>query len=423
MPNDRPTLCIETPPDGEYPNESLTVSTGPSSPRSPNRRCRWGRPPGTTVIGGRGWPFADRPRSSIDTSDRKVLVNNQQDPYPGSSVGWANPLGPRPGSGRAGGSAGSPTRRRRSFRIAGIRVGASWSALLLGAIFALSFHSYASMSAAVIAGGDTSMVLIVATIVCAALMVASLLAHELAHAVVARRQGVEVSDIRLWAFGGVARILDRPASPRSQALIAGAGPAVSLALVAIFGAVAVGISGDAVGTTAVLAVACWWLAFGNLGLALFNLLPGLPLDGGHLVAAAVWSRTGDERRGRSVAARTGKFIGTLIFVVAVVAAIASSSSYLWTALIGLFIRRAAKAELRQLRAEGMATWMQKMADQFVRGAAGGVGSRVGSPGWGGFGVPGGFGGVPGAQWPSDASPRSNGRVHVDPIDVRVIDDA
>ena len=119
----------------------------------------------------------------------------------------------------------------------------------------------------------------------------------------------------------------------------------------------------------------------------------------------------------------GKFIGRLIFVVAVVAAIASSSSYLWTALIGLFIRRAAKAELRQLRAEGMATWMQKMADQFVRGAAGGVGSRVGSPGWGGFGVPGGFGGVPGAQWPSDASPQSNGRVHVDPIDVRVIDDA
>ena len=293
MPNDRPTLCIETPPDGEYPNESLTVSTGPSSPRSPNRRCRWGRPPGTTVIGGRGWPFADRPRSSIDTSDRKVLVNNQQDPYPGSSVGWANPLGPRPGSGRAGGSTGSPTRLRRSFRIAGIRVGASWSALLLGAIFALSFHSYASMSAAVIAGGDTSMVLIVATIVCAALMVASLLAHELAHAVVARRQGVEVSDIRLWAFGGVARILDRPASPRSQALIAGAGPAVSLALVAIFGAVAVGISGDAVGTTAVLAVACWWLAFGNLGLALG------PCGSTPMATAMSWISLLANRRSRS----------------------------------------------------------------------------------------------------------------------------
>ncbi len=171
---------------------------------------------------------------------------------------------------------------------------------------------------------------------------ASIAAHELAHALVARRHNVGTQSIQLWALGGVAR-LDREAStPRAEGWIAAAGPLTSLA-----------IGGSAIGTMFALAAAgldglsldiLGWLGVINVLLGVFNLLPGAPLDGGRILKAYRWGRHGDRFRAAREAGNAGKAVGFSLAGIGMVA-LAYGQAGLMLVLTGLFIALNAKAEM------------------------------------------------------------------------------
>lgn len=177
-------------------------------------------------------------------------------------------------------------------RIAGFVVNVHWSVLVILWLFTWSL---ATMLPGTV-GGYPAVVYWLLGAGGAVMLLASLLAHELAHAVVARRAGVSVESVTLWLFGGVTALGGEAKTPKAAFRIAFAGPATSLALSATFGALAITLAG--VRTPAIVISVAWWLATVNLLLGLFNLLPGAPLDGGRLVRAYLWRRHGDEEETR-----------------------------------------------------------------------------------------------------------------------------
>lgn len=169
-----------------------------------------------------------------------------------------------------------------------------------------------------------------AAAVMALLLFASVLLHELGHSLMARSQGIKVNSITLFLFGGVASIEQESKTPGQAFQVAIAGPAVSLILFALLGAVLVAMPGE----STPLKVMAGNLAFINLFLALFNLLPGLPLDGGQILKAAVWKLTGSRFKGIHWAAKTGKTLGWLAILLGV---LTFTTGGLWIALIGWFM--------------------------------------------------------------------------------------
>ena len=168
----------------------------------------------------------------------------------------------------------------RFGRIAGIPVGANWSALLIAGLIAWSL---AGRLLPAQVPGLAPAAYWLAGAAGAGLFLGSLLAHELGHALVAQRAGLKVRGITLWLLGGVAQLEDEPASPRDELRVAIVGPAVSLALAVGSGLAALGLS--VLGGPAVAVAIAAWLAVGNAALALFNLLPAAPLDGGRVLRA------------------------------------------------------------------------------------------------------------------------------------------
>jgi Zn-dependent protease len=171
----------------------------------------------------------------------------------------------------------------------------------------------------------------------------SLLAPELAHSIVARRHGLRVQRITLWLLGGTSELVDEPRDASTDLRVALAGPATSAGL-------GVGILAVAllVGSTAgkPVAVALVWLAVTNVILAVFNLLPGAPLDGGRVLRALVWRRTGDRLRAATAADRSGRALGLALMLLGIAEIVLLRSfSGLWLMLLGWFLRTAADAEL------------------------------------------------------------------------------
>ncbi len=143
----------------------------------------------------------------------------------------------------------------------------------------------------------------------ALLLFGSVLLHELGHSLVAQRQGIKVNSITLFLFGGMAAIDDEPKTPGKMFQVAVAGPLMSLALFALFGGIAlVAPLPNAIGGE-VAALLLTRVASVNLSLALFNLIPGLPLDGGQMLKALIWKRSGNYLKGSQVAAKSGKVLG------------------------------------------------------------------------------------------------------------------
>jgi Zn-dependent protease len=176
-------------------------------------------------------------------------------------------------------------------------------------------------------------------------VLASIFAHEAAHAVVARRYGVPVASITLWLLGGVAHLEDEAPSPRAEAWIAGAGPLVSVIVAVLFGGA--GLLLDAIDVAPLAAATFLWLGLINGILAVFNLLPGAPLDGGRVLRAWLWKRSGDKAKAAQRATGVGRVVG--VVVVGLGAAellILGSLGGLWTALIGWFLFGAATQEAR-----------------------------------------------------------------------------
>lgn len=167
----------------------------------------------------------------------------------------------------------------------------------------------------------------------ALLLFASVLLHELGHSLVARAQGIKVSSITLFLFGGIASIDQESKTPGKAFQVAVAGPAVSIGLFLLLSLVALVIPG----ATSPAGVLTRNLAFINLVLALFNLIPGLPLDGGQILKAAVWKATGSRFQGIHWAARMGKLLGWFAIIVgAAVFLIQGDYSGLWIAFLGYF---------------------------------------------------------------------------------------
>lgn len=167
----------------------------------------------------------------------------------------------------------------------------------------------------------------------ALLLFASVLAHELGHSFVAIRQGIEVKSITLFLFGGLASLEKESQTPAQAFWIAIAGPAVSLMLFALFTAIGVGTS-----LSGPLAAMVGILAYINLMLALFNLIPGLPLDGGNILKSLVWKITGNPYKGVVFASRVGQFVGWIAIAVGLLSILGISNiGSFWTLLIGLFL--------------------------------------------------------------------------------------
>jgi Zn-dependent protease len=178
---------------------------------------------------------------------------------------------------------------------------------------------------------------------------ACVLVHELAHSRVALQNGIPIRGITLFVFGGVAQISREAASPGVEFRIAIAGPLTSLGLAGLFAGI-----GTSAGSVAVASVPALWLARINLAVALFNLLPGFPLDGGRVLRAAVWAWTGSFERSDRAASRAGEALALALIGFGVLRALGGDVvGGLWMALIGWFMQNAvvsgrAEATLRGL---------------------------------------------------------------------------
>jgi Zn-dependent protease len=224
-------------------------------------------------------------------------------------------------------------------RVAGIRIGAHWSVLvmvvligwLLGAqLPAITPHEPVAAYWAVAIPGAVA-------------FIAALLAHELAHSLIARRYGVPVTSITLWALGGISQLGSEPPTARADLRIAAAGPATSVAAGLIFGGLAAAV--HAGGGPGIAVAALGWLAAMNIFLAAFNLLPGAPLDGGRILRAVLWRRHGDRVRAGQSAAAAGRVIGALLMAAGIGEVLVwADAGGLWLALIGVFVMSAATAE-------------------------------------------------------------------------------
>jgi Zn-dependent protease len=180
----------------------------------------------------------------------------------------------------------------------------------------------------------------------ALLLFASILLHELGHAVVARRHGVEIEEIDLWLLGGVARMKGYPKAASDELRFALAGPAVTLAIAVGFGALAAVLPASAPGALRALVA---YQVYVNAAILVFNLLPAFPLDGGRVARALIWGRSGDLDRSTAIAARIGRGFGYGMIGVGIFATFAGAVGGLWLALVGLFVIAAAKAEEAGLR--------------------------------------------------------------------------
>lgn len=231
--------------------------------------------------------------------------------------------------------------RATTISIGGFRVGFDWSVLIVLGLVAWSLASQVLPSGF---PGHSMRAYWIAALAAAGLFLGSLVLHELSHAFAARRvAGVEVEDITFWLFGGVARIRGELPTPRLQLLVAGIGPLTSLALGVVFWGVALLLA--QLGAGSLVAGTVLWLGVMNGTLALFNLIPGSPLDGGRVLHAILWRLRGDRTRAALTAARVGQGVGALLVGLGVLGFVfAGNAGGLWTALVGWFVLGAARGE-------------------------------------------------------------------------------
>jgi len=176
----------------------------------------------------------------------------------------------------------------------------------------------------------------------AVLFAVSILLHELGHSVIALRHRVPVRSITLFIFGGVAVIERDPETPRAEFEIAIAGPIVSALLALVF----VVVQRGAPEGSAFASMAGWLMAI-NLGVALFNLLPGFPLDGGRVLRAFLWARSGSATAATRTAARVGQWIAYGFIALGALRVMGGDLGGLWLAFIGWFLVSASGSSIQQ----------------------------------------------------------------------------
>ncbi|MFQ5623289.1 MAG: site-2 protease family protein [Paracoccaceae bacterium] len=231
------------------------------------------------------------------------------------------------------------------FRILGfeIRVDPSW--LLIAALIVWSLSS--QYFPASLPGRDSGVYFGLGVLAMFGLF-GSLLLHELSHSLVARRFGLKVGGITLFIFGGVAELTEEPHDARSEFQIAIAGPLASFALAFLFNLLAAAFAGEA-GSPAALAFFSY-LGFINLVLAIFNLVPAFPMDGGRVLRAALWWRSGDLQAATRTSSRLGTLFGVFLMVYGLMRVFSGGGiGALWMILIGFFVFNASTSSYQSLR--------------------------------------------------------------------------
>jgi Zn-dependent protease/CBS domain-containing protein len=220
-------------------------------------------------------------------------------------------------------------------------VDSSWVVVAL--LITYSMYLRASILYPELSGGGAVVLGIGATV----LFFGSVLVHELAHALVAQARGIRVQDITLFLFGGATRAKVESRGPGAEFVIALVGPATSGLLAGLFGIVA-GLGRELL--SAPLAGTLGYLAWTNLLLAGFNLVPGFPLDGGRLLRSAIWKATGSLARATRVASVAGQGVGWLLVAAGVAWLLAGDlAGGIWFAFIGWFLVQAARSSYQDLQ--------------------------------------------------------------------------
>jgi Zn-dependent protease len=174
----------------------------------------------------------------------------------------------------------------------------------------------------------------------------SVVVHELAHSLVARRFGISMRGITLFIFGGVAEMGGEPPSPKAEFWVAAAGPAMSFAIG--FGGLGLAGLGHSGGWPPALLALIGYLATTNVVLALFNLVPAFPLDGGRIFRSILWQWKGSLRWATLISSRIGTGFGFLLIAGGVLLVIQGNWNGLYLFLLGLFVRNAAQSSYQQL---------------------------------------------------------------------------
>jgi Zn-dependent protease/CBS domain-containing protein len=235
----------------------------------------------------------------------------------------------------------------RVGRIAGIevRIDSSWAVIALLITYSMYLRLvvlYPELSG----GGAVGL-----AILSAVLFFGSVLVHELAHALVSQARGIRVQDITLFLFGGATRARVESRGPADEFLIALVGPLTSGLLAGLFGIVA-GLGGDVLSRP--VAGTLGYLGWTNLLLAVFNLIPGFPLDGGRLLRSAIWRATGSLGRATRIASLAGQGVGWLLVAAGVAWLLAGDlAGGIWFAFIGWFLVQAARSSYQDLQLQQM----------------------------------------------------------------------
>lgn len=241
------------------------------------------------------------------------------------------------------------------FHVRGIRIAVDWSWFLV--LFAVIFFLSDFYGEVLGESGSSSTPFLLAVLTAIGFF-GSIVLHELGHAFVALRNGIGIASIQLWIFGGMARMNRESDSPRTEFEVAIAGPLVTLAIFVVLTAIGVGAAGwdafweaaaanSSAGVSGVLAMVAW-LATINLLVLLFNLLPAFPMDGGRIVRAIAWWRTGNRSSATRFAANLGRVFAYLFIGVGLLLVFNGAVfSGVWLALIGVVVNGSAKAATAQ----------------------------------------------------------------------------
>jgi Zn-dependent protease len=229
-------------------------------------------------------------------------------------------------------------------RVFGIEIRAHVSWLIIVALVILSLASHFTMSQP----GWSPALSWSAAILTGILFFSSVVAHELAHSRLAIGYGIPVKSITLFLFGGVSEIEEEAKSPAEEFWIALVGPLMSLAISALSGSI-----GLLIGFNTFFGAIAAWLAGINLMLAIFNLLPGFPLDGGRVLRSIIWWKTGDPWRATRSAAKTGQGFATILIIAGILLIMGPERDFggLWLVFLGWFLLDAARSSRNQIEVD------------------------------------------------------------------------
>jgi len=251
------------------------------------------------------------------------------------------------------------TRRFSLFRIAGFRISIDFTWFI---VFGLAVWALAKGYFPGVLPGLSPSAYWMMGITAAFLLFASVVIHELSHSLVARRYGLEIKGITLFIFGGMAEMAEEPKDATTELRMAIAGPITSFGLGFLFFVSASVLEG--ILPLAIIAV-IRYLAYLNFALAVFNLIPGFPLDGGRVLRALLWKKSGSFSRATNIASRAGKWFAYLLIFLGVFSVLSGQLNGLWYIFIGMFLHQAAHSSSLRVAYKNSLTGV-KVADLMSR---------------------------------------------------------